>query len=166
MVDIVGSGIPQQVRCRFGVNSTYSGCAWISSTLGRCTSPMRKEADEVTVECNLYGKEAGQRPFLYFLPCKIVSILPSAGYEAGGSSVRVVGYNFIVPFEPYFCIFGASIVDGIYLSSSAVECKSSTHAPGAVVVHAVGPAARGESAIVAQKVAASAFGGYRRAAPS
>lgn len=60
--------------------------------------------------------------FRYHPPCRIDIITPSAGPEAGGSIVRVVGANFIRS-EETLIFFGTSSIRAVALNSTMVRAK-------------------------------------------
>ena len=65
--------------------------------------------------------------FTYFGTSMIISLQPSSGPRAGGSVVRVLGYNFVFSTS-LVCQFGDMEVPATFVSSSEVRCVTPTRA--------------------------------------
>eukprot|EP00163_Fabomonas_tropica_P008375 TRINITY_DN17_c0_g4_i1.p1 TRINITY_DN17_c0_g4~~TRINITY_DN17_c0_g4_i1.p1 ORF type:complete len:4695 (+),score=879.62 TRINITY_DN17_c0_g4_i1:301-14385(+) len=139
-VTVRGSGFSNRLdlRCKFG--SSVVPARWWNTTEITCTSPSGSGASTVAVSNNGGGEYTSTMPYQYYADPVVYNVTTRTGPSSGGSTVSVVGDNFINSVTPAgqetMCRFGDIHHQTVatFVSSTLVTCTSPAHAAGMVSV--------------------------------
>lgn len=122
------------LTCRFGLQGVSA--QWVSSTQVRCISPSVEGARVVTLAVEVEGGErlAGVASFQYYTQPTFSRIAPNAGSSAGGTTLSLVGDNFIFSRELWAGI-GRARVSTTFINSTLLRCVTVASTPKKVQVN-------------------------------
>ena len=131
------------LKCAFKVGGDTktkleTAATYVSKSQLKCDSPSIPTdhasiiggtvTSDVEITLNGIDFTSTKTPFVFHAPITITTIIPQTGPESGGTSVTIVGSNFL-PFDSLSCQFSGNNnakvkVKGKYISSNAVVCVS------------------------------------------
>ena len=135
-VSVIGFNLPESdgLRCRFGAVEVPA--VFVSEGEARCTVPPQTDTGVVEVALTANGVDWSESAatFEYLRASHTSSAAPSMGPASGGTSVTIVGWNF-VDSALLQCRFGEfGVVPGQWISSTAVVCASPAGTAGSVEI--------------------------------
>lgn len=141
------AGVEPDLRCRFGTatNAVVVTLQEYGDEFFCVTPPSLEAAKEmrsVSVTASLNGGAdflVSEAVFIYFKTPKVLTVDPSAVSVTGGVTVMLGGSSFPDTTHGIKCIVGlASLeLEGVRVSSTALECVAPPHSPGFALVSAM-----------------------------
>ena len=134
-VTVRGSGFvfSRSLYCRFGLLSVAA--MYVNSTTVVCTAPDAAEGVvDVRVSSNGVDYSASNATYEYVDAHHVHDVLPRSGSVNGGTLLNVSGTGF-KNTSVLYCRFGSlPPVEGLYLSTTRVQCVSPMHQIGSVSI--------------------------------
>lgn len=131
VLNIMGSGFGKTAEwhCSFASNShrILVNATVLSPTRLRCVTPAFPSAPAtVSLSLMVHGQDFLRQSVQYTFhrPIRVKRVWPSLGWEAGGTTVTVIGSDFL-PFKTLACRFGIyGVVPAKWITSETIQCVS------------------------------------------
>ena len=124
LVTVSGAGFVRgkRMQCRFG-SARPSEARWVSEHEVHCVSPPSPPAN-VSLSVTFNGEEfvAAPRRFVFEQHISVLALAPLFGPTTGNTPVVVLGQ--FTPSSSYMCRFGATAVEGAFVSATELACVS------------------------------------------
>ena len=128
LVSVFGSNLQVNSSCAFGTSSPVPA-RWLGPDELECrTTPHVAGHVSFAIVSGAHTYMSAQVVFSFDAPCDILSITPARGPGGGGIRAVIGGSGF----SPHGLVvrFGKTIVQGIYINSTTIECITPQHFAG------------------------------------
>ena len=136
-VTVVGRDMRRVTACQFGMRKTLAYLRSDSTVF--CIAPQASQPDVVGLKLldNVHGLSSPSKPFVFFIPPTLESIVPSGGPDRGGTIVMLSGSHFSHAaslLSLVACRFNDTNIRANFVSAESVNCAAPQHHPAIVSV--------------------------------
>ena len=136
-VTVVGRDMRRVTACQFGMRKTLAYLRSDSTVF--CIAPQASQPDVVGLKLldNVHGLSSPSKPFVFFIPPTLESIVPSGGPDRGGTIVMLSGSHFSHAaslLSLVACRFNDTNIRANFVSAESVHCAAPQHHPAIVSV--------------------------------